>query len=239
MNFIELRKLKKIYKSGEVETPALVDVSLEIKQGEFISIMGPSGAGKSTMLHILGFLDRPTSGHYFFEGKDMEKYSDEELAHLRNQKIGFVFQDFNLLGRTSVLENVKLPLLYSHIPQKTWNDLATQAITAVGLEHRMHHEPSQLSGGEKQRVAIARALVCNPQIIFADEPTGNLDSKSGEAVMQIIQNMHEKEKRTVILITHETNTAHYAERLIMMHDGHIQKDEAIQNRITYAPHHLK
>src|SRR3989338_9069859 len=176
MELIEIQDLKKIYGEEETETAALTGINLKISKGDFVAVMGPSGSGKSTLLHILGFLDRPTSGLYFFDGKNMLDYSDEELARLRNKKMGFIFQAFNLLPRTSVLVNVKLPLIYSDIALTEWNALAESAIEKVGLTHRIHHQPSQLSGGEKQRVAIARALVLNPLVIFADEPTGNLDS---------------------------------------------------------------
>jgi putative ABC transport system ATP-binding protein len=223
--------IKKTFVTGEVETHALRGVSLEIQQGEFLAIMGPSGSGKSTLLHILGFLDRQTTGSYDFDGRAFEEYTDEEVAHVRNQKMGFVFQAFNLLPRTSVLDNVMLPLVYSDIPEKKWKKMTEAAIEAVGLEHRMHHESSQLSGGEKQRVAIARALVNDPQVIFADEPTGNLDSKSGLAVMQIIQKLNE-EGKTVVLITHETYTAEHAERIIRLLDGKISSDERVSNRRT-------
>lgn len=176
MNIIGAQDLTKTYSDGGVETNVLRGVSFEIEKGEFVAIMGPSGSGKSTLLHILGFLDENTGGTYRFEGKTIADYSPEELARVRNKKMGFVFQAFNLLPRTSVLENVKLPLLYSDEPEKKWDELAKKAIESVGLSHRTHYDVSQLSGGEKQRVAIARALVNNPELIFADEPTGNLDS---------------------------------------------------------------
>lgn len=227
---ISVRGLTKIYANDGVETPALDGVSFDIQQGEFVAVMGPSGSGKSTLLHILGFLDAPTSGKYRFDGKAAEEYSGNEVARLRNKKMGFVFQAFNLLPKTSVLENVKLPLLYSDVPEKEWDERAQKAVDSVGLSHRLNHESAQLSGGEKQRVAIARALVTNPQVIFADEPTGNLDSKSGQAVMEIIQRLSEEEGRTVVLITHETYTAEHAERIMMMHDGAIASDEKVNHR---------
>ena len=227
---IEVQSLRKIYASEGVDTVALEDISLTIHKGEFVAIMGPSGSGKSTLLHILGFLDRYTTGTYFFDGKEMSDYSEEELAHIRNKKMGFVFQSFNLLSRTSVLENVKLPLLYSSVPESEWGERAMRAIRAVGLEHRINHQPSQLSGGEKQRAAIARALVCDPQVIFADEPTGNLDSKSGQLVMETIQNLNEKMGHTIILITHETYTAEHASRIIRLHDGLVQEDKEVGSR---------
>lgn len=230
MALIEVNSLRKVYASEAVETVALDGVSFKVEKGEFVAIMGPSGSGKSTLLHILGFLDHYTSGEYFFDGKEMSDYSEDELALVRNQKMGFVFQSFNLLSRTSVLENVKLPLLYSRVPEAQWDKLATKAIEAVGLTHRLHHLPSQLSGGERQRAAIARALVLNPQVIFADEPTGNLDSKSGQMVMETIQDLNEKHGHTVVLITHETYTAEHARRIIRLKDGKIEKEEKVVQR---------
>ncbi len=232
---IELKSIKKSYFSdNEVETSVLQGLSFQINRGEFVAVMGPSGAGKSTLLHILGFLDRATSGEYFFENKRMSTYSDEEMAQVRNEKMGFVFQSFNLLPRTTVLDNVKLPLFYSQQPMRKWDKIAFEAIESVGLTHRIHHEPSQLSGGEKQRVAIARSLVCDPPIIFADEPTGNLDSKSGLAIMKIIKNLHQKEGRTIILITHETNTAQFADRLIRVVDGMIEFDGKMKQHSSFS-----
>jgi putative ABC transport system ATP-binding protein len=230
MALIEVEKLEKSYHDDNVETPALRGVSFKIEAGEFVAIIGPSGSGKSTLLHILGFLDRQSGGQYLFDGKTINQYSDDELAKVRNEKMGFVFQTFNLLARTNVLDNVKLPLLYSDIPESSWESLALQAIESVGLSHRLAHESSQLSGGERQRVAIARALVMNPKIIFADEPTGNLDSKSGRAVMEIIQGLNEKEGRTVVLITHETYTAEHAQRIMKLMDGEIESDDKVAKR---------
>ncbi|MCP6726748.1 MAG: ABC transporter ATP-binding protein [Patescibacteria group bacterium] len=221
MALLEVQNLTKIYKNDEgVETPALQGVSFEIKKGEFVAIMGASGSGKSTLLHILGFLDHQTDGEYRFDGRTIDEYSETDLAHMRNEKLGFIFQAFNLLPRTSVLDNVKLPLLYSDIPEAEWNEKVVNAIESVELSHRMEHEPSQLSGGEKQRVAIARALVNNPQIIFADEPTGNLDSKSGKAILEILQKLN-KQGHTVVLITHETFIGEYTKRVIRLYDGKI------------------
>jgi len=229
---IEIDGLEKTYRTDGVQTPALQGVSFGIKKGEFVAIMGPSGSGKSTLLHMLGFLEKQTKGKYYFDGKTMDDFSKEELAGLRNDRMGFIFQAFNLLPKTSVLENVKLPLLYSSINENKWNDLATKAIESVDLMHRIDHEPSQLSIGEKQRVAIARALVNEPEIIFADEPTGNLDSKSGGQVMDIIKKLYHK-GHTIILITHETYTAEYAERIIRLHDGRIESDEKVKNSRIY------
>jgi len=234
MPLIEVGHLQKVYKEDEEGTPtvALRDVSFSLNAGEFLAIMGPSGSGKSTLLHILGFLERQSGGTYKFDGKAMEDYPDEELARVRNKKMGFVFQTFNLLAHTSVLENVKLPLLYSGIKESEWDEMARRAIESVGLSHRLGHQSSQLSGGEKQRVAIARSLINNPQIIFADEPTGNLDSKSGQAVMTVLQDLNLKEGRTIVLVTHETYTAEHAERIIHMKDGAIESDRRVSIRRT-------
>lgn len=229
-SLIEVKGLEKTFYSEDVETPAVCGVSFDIKPGEFVAIMGPSGSGKSTLLHIIGFLDRHTKGEYRFEGKTIDDYSKEELAHIRNKKMGFVFQSFNLLPRNTVLENVKLPLVYSSVKESEWDSIAKKAIDSVGLSHRINHEASRLSGGEKQRVAIARALVNSPSVIFADEPTGNLDSKSGKQVMEIIQKLSEEEGKTVILITHETYTAEHARRIIKLHDGKIASDEKVSHQ---------
>ncbi len=239
MALIEIKKLEKIYRDDGAETPALNGVSFNIEKGEFTSIMGPSGSGKSTLLHILGFLDHPTSGEYLFDGKTINEYSKLELAQIRNKKMGFIFQMFNLLPRTSVLENVKLPLIYSDVKESLWNELTQKAIEQVGLSHRIYHETSQLSGGEKQRVAIARALVNNPEVIFADEPTGNLDSKSGGQIMEIIESLNDQ-GQTIILITHETYTAEYSQRIIHLRDGVIESDEKVlERRHIHKDHFVK
>lgn len=239
MNIIEVKNLKKAYHDGEVNTVALSNVSFNVRKGEFLAIMGPSGSGKSTLLHVLGLLDEPTSGNYHFNGKNISSYSRNELADIRNREIGFVFQMFNLLPRTSVLDNIKLPLYYSDIPESEWDAKAREAVESVGLGHRMLHEPSELSGGEKQRVAIARALVTNPEIIFADEPTGNLDSKSGKKVMAIIQHLNEEHGKTIILITHEASTAEHSERIIQLLDGEIESDEKVVNSLTAEDEFMK
>lgn len=226
---IEIKDLEKTFTDEGVATTAVKNVSFSIEAGDFVAIMGPSGSGKSTMLHILGFLDKQTKGKYFFEGKNVSDLSDEELATARNEKMGFVFQAFNLLAKTSVLENVKLPLLYSKIPEKMWTSLAKEAIESVGLSHRLKHEPSELSGGERQRVAIARALIQKPKLLFADEPTGNLDSKSGQVVMDILRKLNDS-GHTVVLITHETYTAQNAKRIIRFKDGMIESDELVKER---------
>jgi len=229
LSLIKIDDLEKTYNDGETETHALCGVSFDIKEGEFVAIMGPSGSGKSTLLHILGFLDKQTTGTYLFDGKAIDNYSENEIAKVRNKKMGFIFQAFNLLSRTTVLENVKLPLLYSGLKESLWSEMAQRAIEKVGLSHRANYETSQLSGGEKQRVAIARALVNNPQVIFADEPTGNLDSRSGSQVMEIIEKLNDQ-GHTIILITHETYTAEYAQRIIKLKDGLIENDERVEQR---------
>jgi len=227
MPLIETEDLKKIYPVGETVTVALAGVSFNIEEGEFVAIMGKSGSGKSTLLHILGFLDRHSDGKYLFDKKTFDDYSEEEVAHVRNKKMGFVFQSFNLLARTTVLDNVKLPLLYSDIEESKWNKLALDAIEKVGLSHRINHESSELSGGERQRVAIARAIINNPNIIFADEPTGNLDTKSGEQIMEIFETLH-REGHTIVVITHEDDIASHAERIITMQDGKIESDKQLK-----------
>ncbi|MEI8339589.1 MAG: ABC transporter ATP-binding protein [bacterium] len=227
---IEIKHLGKIYDNEGAKTEALRSVNFSIHHGEFVAIMGPSGSGKSTLLQILGLLDPATAGQYLLFGKNVDKLTDEEQASIRNNRMGFIFQSFNLLPKTTVLDNVILPLVYSGKPESDWESLALKAIDAVGLNHRLMHETSQLSGGEKQRVAIARALINSPEIIFADEPTGNLDSKSGAMVMKFIQDLNEKMGHTVILITHETYTAEHAERIIRIHDGEIISDAKVENR---------
>jgi len=229
MDLIHIENLNKKYVEGDVTTHVLRGMSFSIKRGEFVSIMGPSGSGKSTLLHILGFLDAPSDGIYKFDDKSIDEYTGDELAHIRNKKMGFVFQVFNLLPRTTVYDNVKLPLLYSGIKEEAWDDMTKEAIKSVGLEHRMHYETGQLSGGERQRVAIARALVNQPNVIFADEPTGNLDSESGGQVMEIIKDLHRK-GHTIILITHETYTAEYANRIISLKDGQIVEDKQVESK---------
>ncbi len=238
MTLIEIKNLNKTYSDEGVATIALQNVSLSIEPADFVAIMGPSGSGKSTLLHILGFLDKHTEGDYFFQGNNVADYSDMELAKIRNEEVGFIFQTFNLLARTTVLENVKLPLLYSKVPEREWDRLAREAIESVGMSHRLDHEPSELSGGERQRVAIARALIQKPKIIFADEPTGNLDSKSGQTVMEIIQKLNDV-GHTVILITHETYTAENAKRIIRLRDGAIESDEKVTTRRTASDSFLK
>jgi putative ABC transport system ATP-binding protein len=221
---IECKKLTKIYKSGDTETRALWDVSFKIKEGEFVAIIGPSGSGKSTLMHMLGALDAPTSGEYLLNGKDISDLSDDELAIIRKKKIGFVFQSFNLLPRASVLRNIYLPLIYEETPREERYAMAKQALLKAGLnEERYHHLSNQLSGGQMQRVAIARALVNNPSLILADEPTGNLDSKTGEIILNTFKQLN-KEGKTIVLITHERYIAEHADRIITIKDGEIESD---------------
>jgi len=222
---IELKNIIKNYENGGVVTRVLHGVNLTVEEGEFIAIMGPSGSGKSTLMHTIGFLDRPTEGEYYFDGEDTKSFNDDELARIRNQRIGFVFQSFNLLPRTSVLDNVMLPLFYSN--KKTGHEKkAKDALEAVGLKERIHYMSNQISGGQKQRVAIARALVCDPKVIFADEPTGNLDSKSGSTVMHILENLN-NEGRTIILVTHDINVALHSKRIVTIKDGEIISDRKV------------
>lgn len=228
MNLIEMNGIKKSYAHDGVTTEALSSITLTIDTGEFVAIMGPSGSGKSTLLHILGFLDTQSEGKYLFDGKSFEEFFEDEIAHIRNEKMGFIFQSFHLLPRTSVFENVKLPLLYSRIPKSEWQERVTGAIASVQLSHRTLHESAQLSGGEKQRVAIARALVTAPQVIFADEPTGNLDSHAGREVLSIIQNLSHEQGRTVVLITHDLAIAQHADRIISLRDGKKESDMRVK-----------
>lgn len=228
---IVCENISKIYKNGEIETVALKNVSLKINEGEFVAIMGPSGSGKSTLMHILGCLDTPTSGKYFLEGEDVSNLSDDKLAEIRNKKIGFVFQSFNLLPKTNVFKNVELPLVYRGTSKKEREKLVIESLKAAAFPEKFwHHFSNQLSGGMMQRVAIARALVTNPKIILADEPTGNLDTKTGEIVLQTFQNLHDKQKRTIILITHESFVAEHAERIIHIKDGEIIDDSKNHKR---------
>jgi len=225
---IKIENLKKEYVSGDLVTKVLHGVSFNVDFGEFVSIMGPSGSGKSTLMHILGLLDRLSSGIYELDGKSVASLDDDQLANLRNEKIGFVFQAFNLLPKTTVLENVMLPLTYSN-NKNNMRERAAKVLESVGLGHRLNYYTNQISGGEKQRVAIARALVNKPSVIFADEPTGNLDSKSGAQVMEILQKLNDA-GNTIILVTHETATAEHAKRIIKIRDGIIVSDEQVLKR---------
>jgi putative ABC transport system ATP-binding protein len=232
MPVISVRDLTKIYVVGEVQVRALRGVSVDVEHGEFVSVTGPSGSGKSTFMHILGCLDKPTSGRYFLDGKDVSRLSKNELARIRNHQIGFVFQGFNLLSRTSALENVELPLLYNgkSIRGSVRHKRAIDALGAVGLGDRAHHHPNQLSGGQQQRVAIARALINEPNILLADEPTGNLDTRTSIEVMEIFQKLNIERQITVLLITHEQDIAEYGARIIAFRDGKIKSDEAVVRR---------
>ncbi|MDD2189467.1 MAG: ABC transporter ATP-binding protein [Eubacteriales bacterium] len=222
---IRIEGLSKIYDTGEIQVEALKTIDLTIKTGEFIAVMGASGSGKSTLMNILGCLDRPTEGSYYLEGVDVMEKSDDELSAVRNKKIGFVFQSFNLISRTSALKNVELPMVYGRIGSEERKERARKLLKDVGLEDRAHHMPNELSGGQKQRVAIARALANSPQIILADEPTGNLDSQSSVEIMDIFCKLNRQEGKTVIIVTHERDIAEFSDRIITFRDGHIIKDE--------------
>ena len=235
---IEVKDITKTYDTGGEPFQAVRGVSFVIKDGEFVAIMGPSGSGKSTLLHILSFLDRPTSGSYKFLGKSIDDMTDQELAHVRNKDMGFVFQSFNLLSRLTVYDNVEIPLIYSDISPNKRATLVAEAVKSVGLEEKLYTEAGKLSGGQKQRVAIARALVTDPNVIFADEPTGNLDSESGLQVMEILESLHHK-GRTVILVTHETQTAEFAHRIIRIKDGMVESDKAITGGHNLSHGNLK
>jgi len=227
---ISVKNLVKNYVDDGTVTAALDGVSFEVSDGEFIAIMGPSGSGKSTLLNILSFLDRPTSGEYSFNGKKIDELADQELARVRNKQMGFVFQAFNLLGRSSVFDNVEMPLLYEPgIPVSKRKELVEKAVASVGLTEKLRSEAGSLSGGQKQRVAIARALVNSPRVIFADEPTGNLDSASGAQVMQILSDLHHA-GHTIVLVTHETYTAEFARRILRLKDGHLESDAPVTVR---------
>jgi ABC-type lipoprotein export system ATPase subunit len=221
MELIELKNICKTYYMGDIDVPVLKGITLSISKGEFVALMGASGSGKSTLMNILGCLDHPTSGEYWLEGREISNVSADERANLRNHKIGFVFQNFNLLARTSALENVMMPLSYSreHLSDKEVKRRAEELLNRVGLGDRMHHEPSKLSGGQQQRVAIARALINNPSVLFADEPTGNLDSKTSEEVLKMLQKLNTEENITIIIVTHDPNIARHAQRAIRIHDG--------------------
>lgn len=225
---INLKGIKKIYANGDIQVAALGGVDLHVGSSEFVAIMGPSGSGKSTMMNILGCLDTPTEGEYYLDGTNVAKASGDQLSVIRNRKIGFVFQGFNLLARTTAVENVELPMLYAGLGGKERRVRAIAALESVGLGDRIHHRPKELSGGQQQRVAIARALVTNPAIILADEPTGNLDSRSSEEVMAIFQRLHAC-GNTIIIVTHEAEITQFTERIVRFRDGHLEGDELVQN----------
>ena len=226
MALIEMEQIRKSYKMGGDYLEVLRDISLSIDQGDYVAIMGPSGSGKSTLMHILGCLDVPTSGHYFLAGKDISRFQESQLATIRRQQIGFVFQSFNLLTALNALENVALPLLYQGTPPRIQRERAKEALTLVGLGDRLHHRPSQLSGGQQQRVAIARAIVSNPPLLLADEPTGNLDSHAGQEVLSIFTRLHDS-GQTVVVITHDAQIAHHANRIIQILDGTIVSSQEV------------
>ena len=223
---VSVRDVRKTYALGETEVHALRGISVSIDAGDFVAIMGASGSGKSTFMNILGCLDRPASGEYWLEGTEVARLSKKELARIRNQKIGFVFQGFNLLGRTTALENTELPMLYSRVAKKERESRAREALTLVGLGDRLDHFPSQMSGGQQQRVAIARALVNRPRILLADEPTGNLDSRTSVEVMEIFQKLN-RDGLTIVMVTHEPDIARFTQREIIFRDGHIKRDEGV------------
>ncbi len=232
---IQLQEIRRVYIMGDTEVHALDGVSLEINKNEYVAIMGPSGSGKSTLMNIIGCLDTPTSGIYLFNGINVSEMNDNQLAKIRNKEIGFVFQTFNLLARSDALHNVELPLIYGGVPASERKRLAMEALAKVGLAERMHHKPNELSGGQRQRVAIARALVNNPSIILADEPTGNLDTKTGDEIMGLFEKLHE-EGNTIILVTHEEYIAEHAHRIIRIRDGKVESDEKVprRKRVAYA-----
>ena len=232
MNIINIEHIAKIYQVGFEEVHALRDVSLKIDKNEYLAIMGPSGSGKSTLMNMLGCLDTPTTGIYDFRGQSVSQMTDNELAKIRNKEIGFVFQTFNLLARSDALHNVELPLIYAGVSYTERREKAKKALIDVGLEDRIHHKPNELSGGQRQRVAVARALVSDPSIILADEPTGNLDSKTGEEIMALFNELHEK-GNTIILVTHEEYIAAHARRIVRLKDGLIASDEMVERR--YVP----
>ena len=230
---IRVQDLKKVYRMGDSEVRALDGVALDIERGSYVAIMGPSGSGKTTFLDILGCLSRPTSGQYWLKGQLVSTYTENQLARLRNHEIGFVFQNFNLLARSSALLNVELPLMYDGVPRKERLKRAAESLEAVGLGERLHHRPNELSGGQRQRVAIARALVNRPSILFADEPTGNLDSRSGESIMELFNHLH-GQGNTIVMVTHEREVAEHAERIVTFRDGLVLTDERLRSKETVS-----
>ncbi len=224
-NLIQLENVSRIYQMGDTEVRALKGISYTIQQGDLLAIMGPSGSGKSTLMNIIGCLDKPSEGKYFLEGQEISTFNKNELARTRNKKIGFVFQNFNLLSRTTALENTELPLLYSDVPSKKSREMALKSLEMVGLKGREFHKTNQISGGEMQRVAIARALVNNPTLILADEPTGNLDTKTGLEIMEIFTTLHREKGITIILVTHDPEVAEFSQKIVYLRDGEIEREE--------------
>ena len=226
---IGISALRKVYRMGDIEVEALRGIDVSIHRGEFVAVMGASGSGKSTFMNIVGCLDRPTAGSYFLEGEDVSRLTSDEWALIRNRKIGFIFQGFNLLSRTSALENVELPMMYNAMPAKERRERAVAMLKLVGLEGRLDHMPNQLSGGQQQRVAVARSLVNRPALILADEPTGNLDTKTSAEIMELFQNLNDREGITIVLVTHESDIAAYAKRQILFRDGLIISDKQVRS----------
>lgn len=233
MALVEIKEIRKSFKLGDEDVEILHGVNLNVERGEFVAMMGPSGSGKSTTMNILGCLDKATSGSYILDGKNVDKLSADELAEIRNQKIGFVFQGFNLLPKTTALENVEMPLLYAGVPKEERHKRAKEALVKMGLENRMYHESNQLSGGQQQRVAIARGIVNQAPILMADEPTGNLDSKTSDEIMALFCELNETQGITIILVTHEPDVAAYAKRILLFRDGVIKRDEINSERRAY------
>ncbi|MFH1656500.1 MAG: ABC transporter ATP-binding protein [Candidatus Nealsonbacteria bacterium] len=230
---IKLNNVWKIYQLGKVELPVLKGVDLEIDPGSFVTIMGPSGSGKSTLMYLLGFLDTPTKGEVFLEDKNVSSFSQDELAEIRGKKIGFVFQQFNLFQNLTALENVMLPMIFQNVSEQERKKRAAKLLKSVDLEKRINHKPAELSGGEQQRIAIARSLANNPEILIADEPTGNLDSSTGKIIMDILVGLHKKEKKTIIVVTHDPNIAQYSEEVINIQDGKILRNHSKSKKVLW------
>lgn len=232
-SLIKLQDVWKIYQLGKVELTVLKGISLEINPGSFVTIMGPSGSGKSTLMYLIGLLDVPTKGSIFLEGKDVSHFSEDELANIRGQKIGFVFQQFNLLHNLNALENVMLPMVFNRLTEKERRERAKSLLVSLGLEKRIYHKPAELSGGEQQRVAIARSLANNPEIIIADEPTGNLDSSTGKMIMKIFEKLHQDEKKTIVIVTHDPYIASYSKKVVGLKDGEVIKNNVAAGNVLW------